>query len=126
VIVPEQRSKADRSTPPTENFRASLRSVLSSGGARKLYSARIEAMIRRMSRRDIVKVTAKVAAIGAVGVGRPAIARAGTPSNIDALLRAATSAGELPGIVALAATENGTTSSMRACSAGAVCPKARP
>jgi CubicO group peptidase (beta-lactamase class C family) len=76
-------------------------------------------MIHRPSRRDIVKATAKVAAIGALGVGQPAIARAqplrvqlparsaaGTVSQIDAMLRAATSAGEVPGVVALAATDN--------------------
>ena len=68
----------------------------------------------RPSRRDIVKATAKVAAIGALGLGQLAIARAqaptrsaaGTPSHIDAMLRAATSAGEVPGVVALAATDN--------------------
>jgi CubicO group peptidase (beta-lactamase class C family) len=71
-------------------------------------------MIRRPSRRDVVIATAKVAAIGAVGVGRPAVARAqppgrsaaGAASQIDAVLRAATSAGEVPGVVALAATDN--------------------
>ena len=71
-------------------------------------------MIHRPSRRDMVKATAKVAAIGALGLGKPAIARAqaptrsaaGTPSHIDAMLRAATSAGEVPGVVALAATDN--------------------
>src|SRR5260370_31184357 len=71
-------------------------------------------MIHRPSRRDIVTATAKVAVIGALGVGQPAIARAqapsrsaaGTASHIDAMLRAATSAGELPGVVALAATDN--------------------
>jgi methyl acetate hydrolase len=72
-------------------------------------------MIHRPSRRDIVKATAKVAAIGALGVGRPVVARAqaparpaaGTWSHIDATLRAATSAGRVPGVVALAATDNG-------------------
>src|ERR1700687_1135883 len=81
-------------------------------------------MIHRPSRRDIVKATARVAAIGAwgvgqVGAGQPAIARAqalrvqlparsaaGTVSQIDAMLRAATSAGDVPGVVALAATDN--------------------
>ncbi len=75
-------------------------------------------MIRRPSRRDIVTATAKVAAIGAVGLGPPAIARAQPPraqppgrsaaggfSQIDAVLRAATAAGEVPGVVALAATD---------------------
>src|SRR5712671_7726888 len=70
-------------------------------------------MIHRPSRRDIVTATAKVAAIGAVGLGPPAIARAqaptraaaGTVSHIDAMLRAATSEGHVPGVVALAATD---------------------
>jgi len=70
-------------------------------------------MIHRPSRRDVVTATAKVAAIGAVGLGPPAIARAqpprrpgaGAASRIDAMLRAATSAGEVPGVVALAATD---------------------
>jgi hypothetical protein len=87
-------------------------------------------MIHRPSRRDIVKATAKVAAIGALGAGRPAIVRAqaparpaaGTFSHVDAMLRAATSAGEMPGVVTLAATM---ASSMRACSAGAAFPKGR-
>jgi methyl acetate hydrolase len=72
-------------------------------------------MIDRPSRRDIAKATLKAVAIGALGVGRPAIARAeasarpaaGTFSDIDSMLRAATSAGEVPGVVALAATDNG-------------------
>jgi CubicO group peptidase (beta-lactamase class C family) len=76
-------------------------------------------MIHRPSRRDIVTATAKVAAVGALGAGQPAIARAqplrvqlparsaaGTVSHIDAMLRAATSAGDVPGVVALAATDN--------------------
>jgi CubicO group peptidase (beta-lactamase class C family) len=66
------------------------------------------------SRRDLVKATAKAAAVGALGLGPPAIARAQTPtksapgaaSQIDAVLRAATSAGDVPGVVALAATDN--------------------
>jgi hypothetical protein len=70
--------------------------------------------IHRSSRREIVKTTMKLAAIGSLGVGYGAIARAkaptgpgvGTFSHIDAMLRAATSAGEAPGIVALAATDN--------------------
>jgi methyl acetate hydrolase len=60
-----------------------------------------------------VTAAAKVAAIGSVSLGRPAIARAQPPSRpvagafsrIDAMLRAATSAGEVPGVVALAATD---------------------
>jgi CubicO group peptidase (beta-lactamase class C family) len=71
------------------------------------------------SRRDIVTATAKAAAIGTLGLGAPAIARAqparapapiraatGAFSQIDAVLRAATSAGDVPGVVALAATDN--------------------
>ncbi len=72
-------------------------------------------MIDRPSRRDIAKATLKIAVIGSLGVGRPAIARAeasarpaaGTFSDIDSMLHAATSAGEVPGVVALAATDNG-------------------
>ena len=72
-------------------------------------------MIHRPSRRDLVKTAAKVAAAGALGVGRPAVARApapagpavGTFSHIDSLLRAATGAGDVPGVVALAATDDG-------------------
>ena len=68
-------------------------------------------MIHRPSRRDIVKATAK--AVGVLAVSHWALARAqpaaspaaGTFSHIDAMLRAATSAGELPGVVALAATD---------------------
>ena len=71
-------------------------------------------MIHRPSRRDVVKAAAKVAAIGSLGMGQPAIVRAqapfrsaaGTFSGIDSVLRAATSAGEVPGVVALAATDN--------------------
>src|SRR5712691_8504888 len=71
-------------------------------------------MIHRPSRRDIAKATLKIAVIGSLGVGRPAIARAeasarpaaGTFSDIDSMLHAATSAGEVPGVVALAATDN--------------------
>ena len=72
-------------------------------------------MIHRPSRRDLVKTAAKVAAAGALGVGRPAVARGpapagpavGTFSHIDSLLRAATGAGAVPGVVALAATDDG-------------------
>src|SRR6266852_6385904 len=70
-------------------------------------------MIHRPSRRDIVKTTVKLAAVGSLDVS--CIARAkeptgpgvGTFSHIDSMLRAATSAGEAPGVVALAATDNG-------------------
>ena len=72
-------------------------------------------MMLRPSRRDIVKAAAKVSVIGSLGVGQPAIARAQAPtrpaagafSDIDSMLRAATSAGDVPGVVALAATDDG-------------------
>jgi CubicO group peptidase (beta-lactamase class C family) len=73
-------------------------------------------MTHRPSRRDIVKTTVKLAAVSSLGVGCAAVARAkeapggpgvGTFSHIDSMLRAATSAGEVPGVVALAATDNG-------------------
>jgi methyl acetate hydrolase len=72
-------------------------------------------MIHRPSRRDIVKTTAGLTAAGALGLRYATSARAqapttpkpGTLSQIDSMLRAATSAGELPGIVALAATDHG-------------------
>jgi hypothetical protein len=41
-------------------------------------------MILRPSRRDIVKATATVAAIGAAGVGQPAFARAQAPTGLAA------------------------------------------
>ncbi len=71
-------------------------------------------MIQSTSRRDVVKATAKLAAVGSLGAGCAVIARAreptgpgvGTFSRIDAMLRAATSAEELPGVVALAATDD--------------------
>jgi methyl acetate hydrolase len=71
-------------------------------------------MIDRLSRRDVVKATVKVAAMGAWGVVQPFRARAAAPagpatgafSHIDSMLRTATSAGELPGVVALAARDN--------------------
>ena len=71
-------------------------------------------MIQSTSRRDVVKATAKLAAVGSWGGGGAVISRAreptspgvGTFSHIDAMLRAATSAEELPGVVALAATDD--------------------
>jgi methyl acetate hydrolase len=71
-------------------------------------------MIQSTSRRDVVKATVKLAAVGSWGGGGAVIARAreptspgvGTFSHIDAMLRAATSAEELPGVVALAATDD--------------------
>jgi CubicO group peptidase (beta-lactamase class C family) len=71
-------------------------------------------MIHRPSRREFVKATVKLAAASALGAGYGAVAYAkepppgrGTFSQLDSILRAATSAGELPGVVALAATEGG-------------------
>jgi methyl acetate hydrolase len=72
-------------------------------------------MIRNFSRRDVLKTTAKIAATAAVGtagavgaVGKePTNDAAKTVSQIDAMLRAATSAGDVPGVVALAATDSG-------------------
>ncbi len=71
-------------------------------------------MIHHPSRRDIVKTTAKLAAVSSLGVGCAAMARAreptgpgaGTFSHVDTMLRSATSAGELSGVAALAATDN--------------------
>jgi methyl acetate hydrolase len=72
-------------------------------------------MIHRPSRRDIVKTTAGLTAVGSLGLRYATNARAQAPtkpepktfSQIDSVFRAATSAGELPGIVALAATDHG-------------------
>src|SRR5579862_5055973 len=70
------------------------------------------AMIHRPSRRDIVK-TAGLTAVGSLGLRCATRAQAstrlepGTFSQIDSVLRAATSAAEVPGVVALAATANG-------------------
>src|SRR5580692_7970057 len=72
------------------------------------------AMNRRPSRRDIVKTTLQLTAVGALGVRGAATAQAEpagpaprTLAEIDTTLRAATRAGELPGIVALAANDSG-------------------
>ncbi len=70
-------------------------------------------MIYRPSRRDIVKTTAGLAAAGSLGLRYPTRAQAstklepGTFSRIDSALRAATSAGQVPGVVALAASDHG-------------------
>jgi CubicO group peptidase (beta-lactamase class C family) len=61
-----------------------------------------------------MKAAVKVAALGCSGVSYTTIARAKAPasvgagsfSHIDSMLRAATHGGELPGVVALAATDN--------------------
>ena len=67
-------------------------------------------MIYRPSRRDLVK-SARLTAVGSLGLRYATRAQAstklepGTFSQIDLVLRAATSTGEVPGVVALAATE---------------------
>jgi methyl acetate hydrolase len=71
-------------------------------------------MIPRPSRRDIVKATA-LTAFASLALRDATRARAEAPikpapaaiSQIDAVLRAATSTGEIPGVVALAATDRG-------------------
>jgi methyl acetate hydrolase len=70
-------------------------------------------MIHRPSRRDIVKTTAGLTAAGSFGLRYATAAQAsnrlepGTFSQIDSALRAAASAGEVPGVVALAASDHG-------------------
>src|SRR5258708_20926818 len=72
-------------------------------------------LIHRPSRRDIVKPTAALTVVGSFGLREATRARAEAPtrpeprtfSQIDSMLRAATSAGEVPGVVALAATDHG-------------------
>jgi CubicO group peptidase (beta-lactamase class C family) len=72
-------------------------------------------MIHRPSRRDVVKSSLKLATASSLGAIHAPIARAkapsgpafGTLSYIDSMLRAATRAAEVPGVVALAATDNG-------------------
>ncbi len=72
-------------------------------------------MIQRPSRRDIVKMAASLTAAGALDGRYAPFAQAGaqagpgpaTISDIDSMLRAATNAGEVPGVVALAATDRG-------------------
>ena len=67
------------------------------------------------SRRGILKSAAHVAALGALMLNRTGLAsareqgalRADTTNKIDALLRAAVDAGDLPGVVAMAAGDNG-------------------
>jgi methyl acetate hydrolase len=73
------------------------------------------AMIHRPSRRDIVKTAAGLTVAGSLGLRYATSASAQalanpkpkTFSQIDSLFRAATSGGELPGVVALAATDHG-------------------
>ena len=70
-------------------------------------------MIHRPSRRDTLKMAAKLAVASSLGVGDAAVARAKEPAglgtdtfpHIDSMLRAATNAEEVPGVVALAATD---------------------
>jgi methyl acetate hydrolase len=68
-------------------------------------------MIQRPSRRDMVKTAASLTAAGALGGRYAAFAQAepgpATISDIDSMLRDATSAAEVPGVVALAATDRG-------------------
>ena len=72
-------------------------------------------MIHRPSRRDVVKSSLKLATASSLGAIHAPIAHAkapsgpafGTLSYIDSMLRAATRAAEVPGVVALAATDNG-------------------
>ncbi len=72
-------------------------------------------MIDRPSRRDFMRTTMRLSAVGASAVGRATSVRAEgmagpeprTLSEIDATLRAATRAGELPGVVALVANHDG-------------------
>jgi methyl acetate hydrolase len=71
-------------------------------------------MIRKPNRRDIVKTAATLAAAGCLAAHHAPPARAKAPSGagssslreIDRMLRAATHAGEVPGVVALAATDS--------------------
>jgi methyl acetate hydrolase len=75
------------------------------------------AMSRNPNRREVLKATAAAAAAaaGATPAGRVARAGVGAPprprpdklNQIDAVLRAAVAAGDVPGVVALAATEDG-------------------
>jgi methyl acetate hydrolase len=72
-------------------------------------------MTGHASRRGILKSAAHVAALGALMLNRTDLAsareqdalRADTTNKIDALLRAAVDAGDLPGVVAMAAGDNG-------------------
>lgn len=72
-------------------------------------------MIHRPSRRDALKTAAKLAVAGSLGADYTAVARAKKPAGlgldafaqIDSVLRLATNAEEVSGVVALAATDNG-------------------
>jgi methyl acetate hydrolase len=72
-------------------------------------------MVDFPNRRAVLRSTAKLALAGSLGRSYEAIARAQEPAgggagrlhHIDAVLRVATTAEEVPGVVALAATDNG-------------------
>jgi methyl acetate hydrolase len=78
-------------------------------------SNRTADVTRHASRRDILKKTAMLAAASVLATSRAASARAKEPTppgagalrHIDSALHNATSTGELPGVVAMAATESG-------------------
>jgi hypothetical protein len=68
-----------------------------------------------LSRRDVLQAAAALTTTASVGAVKPSLARAeetsgARPSSlaqIDATLRNATEAKEVPGVVAMAATDNG-------------------
>ena len=72
-------------------------------------------MVDLPSRRAVLRTTAELALTGLLLKGHAAIARAeksaglgrGTFPQIDSMLRAVTSAGEVPGVVAMAASDDG-------------------
>ena len=63
----------------------------------------------RVTRRDILRTTATLVAAGALGSRRVADAQPGPEAfgHIDDVLRTATTKGDLPGVVAMAATDRG-------------------
>jgi methyl acetate hydrolase len=65
-------------------------------------------IIRRPHRRQILKSTMALAATGALpALAHEPPARAGALTHVDAILRAAVGAQQVPGVVAIAATEDG-------------------
>ncbi len=72
-------------------------------------------MIYHPSRRDVLRTAAKLTVASSLGANYAAIAHAEEPngfgertlSQVDSVLRVATTAGEVPGVVALAATDKG-------------------
>jgi methyl acetate hydrolase len=72
-------------------------------------------MVPKPTRRGLLKTTATLAATSAVALSRVTVGRANEPANaaagalpqVDAALRAAVSAEDVPGVVAMAATEAG-------------------